>query len=149
VREGIEIAEVRRELEGLCARLAAERATKAERTGLGEVIAEMHAAFAGRDMNRYLAANSAFHTAIHAMSRHHVAAGILTQLGNLNLNRHFPVAFGAPVPSGSMTEHERVAQAIAIGDADAAEQAMREHLEGLIEVLRAQEAAQSNAQAAG
>ena len=148
VTEGIEIAEVRRELESLCARLAAERATDAERSRLGEIIAEMNAAFADRDMNRYLAANSTFHRQIHAMARHQVAARILEQLGNLNLNRHFPMAFGAPVPSASMAEHERVAAAIASGDADAAERIMREHLDSLIVVLRAQETAHANTHAA-
>jgi DNA-binding GntR family transcriptional regulator len=143
VSEGIEIAEVRRELESLCARLAAERGTPEERTQLCALIAEMHVSFDGRDMSRYLAANTSFHTAIHEMSRHQVAARILRQLGNLNFNRHFPMAFGARVPSGSMSEHERVAEAIARGDGKEAETAMREHLDGLIEVLRAQEAVQA------
>jgi DNA-binding GntR family transcriptional regulator len=143
VSEGIEIAEVRRELESLCARLAAERATPEERTRLRAMIEEMNLAFESRDMGRYLAANTSFHTSIHEMSRHQVAARILTQLGNLNLNRHFPMAFGAPVPSASMSEHERVAEAIARGDGKEAEAAMREHLDSLIEVLRAQEAVQA------
>jgi DNA-binding GntR family transcriptional regulator len=143
VSEGIEIAEVRRELESLCARLAAERATPEERTRLRAMIEEMNLAFESRDMGRYLAANASFHTAIHEMARHQVAARILRQLGNLNLNRHFPMAFGAPVPSASMSEHERVAEAIARGDPVEAETAMREHLDSLIEVLRAQEAVQA------
>jgi DNA-binding GntR family transcriptional regulator len=139
VREGIEIAEVRRILESLCARLAAERATDAERAALGEVVAEMHLAFDQRDMTRYLAANSTFHTLIHALARHAVATRILTQLGNLNFNRHFPMAFSSPVPSASMYEHERVANAIISGDADEAEAAMYEHLSSLIGVLQAQD----------
>jgi DNA-binding FadR family transcriptional regulator len=42
-----------------------------------------------------------------------------------------------------MSEHERVAEAIARGDPVEAETAMREHLDSLIEVLRAQEAVQA------
>jgi DNA-binding GntR family transcriptional regulator len=138
VAEGIEIAEVRRELESLCARLAAERATEDERRRLGQIISDMKAAFADTDMATYLAANTTFHTAILAMARHHVAGRILTQLGNLNFNRHFPMAFTAPVPQASMAEHERVADAIIRGDPDEAETAMEDHLDGLIKVLRAQ-----------
>jgi len=138
VSEGIEIAEVRRILESLCARLAAERGSDEERAALGEVINDMHTAFDGRDIPRYLAANSTFHTLIHRMARHDVATRILTQLGNLNFNRHFPLAFTSPVPSASMGEHERVANAIIRRDPDEAEEAMYEPLTSLIEVLRAQ-----------
>ena len=144
VAEGIEIAEVRRELESLCARLAAERATDDERARLREIIDDMHTAFADLDMHRYLAANSTLHMTILEMARHQVARRILTQLGNLNFNRHFPMAFTAPVPSASMAEHERVAEAIIRGDADAAETAMYDHLSSLIEVLRAQASAPAN-----
>jgi DNA-binding GntR family transcriptional regulator len=138
VTEGVEIAEVRRELEGLCARLAAERGTAAERKRLKEIVGEMRDAFGSMDSARYLATNSTFHKAIHAMARHEVATAILTQLGNLNLNRHFPLAFNTRVPQASMSEHERVAKAIIRGDGDEAEVAMHDHLNSLIEVLRAE-----------
>jgi DNA-binding GntR family transcriptional regulator len=140
VAEGIEIAQVRRELESLCARLAAERATDEERDQLRVIVAGMHESFNDRDATRYLAANSTFHTAIREMARHQVARQILTQLGNLNFNRHFPMAFGAPVPSASLAEHESVANAIIEGDPDAAEIAMAKHLDSLIVVLQAQSA---------
>src|SRR3954464_7985257 len=61
VSEGIEIAEVRRELEGLCARLAALRASDEERTRLRALVDEMREAFGARDSARYLAANATFH----------------------------------------------------------------------------------------
>ena len=138
VGEGVEIAEVRRELEGLCARLAAERGTDAERERLKEIVVEMREAFTSLDSSLYLAANSTFHKWIHAMARHEVATAILTQLGNLNLNRHFPLAFNTRVPQASMSEHERVAEAIIRADGDEAEVAMHDHLNSLIVVLRAQ-----------
>jgi DNA-binding GntR family transcriptional regulator len=137
VAEGIEIAEVRRLLESLCARLAAERATGEERTRLKETVEEMRAAFEERAVVRYLEGNSTFHRCIHEASRHSVAKRILTQLGNLNFNRHFPLAFTSPLASSSVAEHEKVADAIVRGDAAAAEAAMYEHLSGLIDELRA------------
>src|SRR3954469_22414938 len=124
VKEGIEIAEVRRVLESLCARLAAERATDDERAELQRIAAEMRAAFTQQAVARYLDGNSAFHTAIHAMADHAVATRILTQLGNLNFNRHFPLAFASPLAAASMAEHQRIADAIVRGDGDAAEAAM-------------------------
>jgi len=136
--EGIEIAEVRRVLESLCARRAAVRATPEERARLQAIVAEMRAAFDQQAVARYLEGNSTFHTAIHGMARHSVAARILKQLGNLNFNRHFPLAFASPLAAASMAEHQRIGAAIVRGDGEEAEAAMFEHLTGLILTLQAQ-----------
>jgi DNA-binding GntR family transcriptional regulator len=138
VEEAVEIAEVRRQLETFSARLAAERATAEERAQLTELVAEMEAAVAAADVAEYLAENARFHLAIVAMARHDLVERILEQLGNLNFNRHFPVAFGSPRPVDSLAEHRVIAAAIAAGDGDAAAQAMHEHLSSLIHVLRSQ-----------
>ena len=143
IREGIEIAQVRRELESLCARLAAERATDVERRALRGIVKDLREAFEERNTPRYLAANTTFHTAIIDMAQHEIAHDILTRLGNFNFNQHFPMAFSAPVPSASEAEHERVAEAIIRGDGDEAAAAMYDHLEALIEVLQAQETGES------
>jgi DNA-binding GntR family transcriptional regulator len=137
VEDGIEIAQVRRELESLCARLAAERATDEEREQLGEIVAELCDAYTSRDMSRYLHDNAVFHTTIHNMARHQVARDILTRLGNLNFNLHFPMAFNAPVPAASNEEHRQIAEAIVRGDGDAAAGAMYAHLENTIVALEA------------
>src|SRR3954452_25534557 len=49
VKEGIEIAEVRRVLESLCARLAAERATDEDRQLLTEIVDQMQVDFENRN----------------------------------------------------------------------------------------------------
>jgi DNA-binding GntR family transcriptional regulator len=139
VKEAIEIAEARRELEALCARLAAERATDEERTALGRLVTVMQKAVADGDIATYMSSNATFHTSILAMSRHNVAAKILTQLGNLNFNRHFPMAFASRHPTVSMHEHERIADAIIRSDTAEAEAAMHDHLTSLITVLLAQD----------
>jgi DNA-binding GntR family transcriptional regulator len=136
VDEGIEVAQVRRELESLCARLAAERATEEERTRLAALNADLHAARRERDMPRYLRLNSAFHTMILEMSRQRVAADVVVRLGNLNFNRHFPMTFNTPAPETAEAEHDRLTQAILDGDGDAAAQAMHDHLQTFIEALR-------------
>lgn len=138
LKEGIEIGQVRRELECLCARLAAERASPAEREQLRELVEDLREAYDQRDMPRYMAANSRFHTTILEIARHEIAQDIVTRLGNLNFQRHFPMAFTSPVPAASDEEHGRIAQAIIDGDGDAAAAVMYEHLDATIRALQAQ-----------
>jgi DNA-binding GntR family transcriptional regulator len=148
VEEGIEVAQVRRELEGLCARLAAERATDEQRERLAELNAALHDARRDRDMPHYLELNAEFHTLILEMSRQKVAGDIVTRLGNLNFNRHFPMTFNAPAPARAEEEHERLTQAILAGDGDAAAAAMYDHLQSFIDALSGA-ARESAAAAAG
>lgn len=136
VEEGIEVAQVRRELESLCARLAAERATAEERECLEQLNAELHEARRDLDMPRYLRLNAAFHTMILEMSRQKVASDVVARLGNLNFNRHFPMTFNTPAPATAEAEHDRLTRAILDGDGDGAAQAMYNHLQSFIEALR-------------
>jgi DNA-binding GntR family transcriptional regulator len=139
--DGIEIAQVRRELESLCARLAAERGTEDERAELRRIVTRMREDFEAGDNFRHFADHAAFHTLIHRMSRQKVAQDVLTRLGNLNFNLHFPMALTDPLPAASVADHERIADAISRGDADGAAAEMATHLDQLIGVLQAQAAA--------
>jgi DNA-binding GntR family transcriptional regulator len=139
--DGIEIAQVRRELESLCARLAAERGTEDERAELRQIVTRMREDLEAGDSFRHLADHAAFHTMIHRMSRQKVAQDMLARLGNLNFNPHFPMTLTDPLPSASVGEHERIADAISRGDAGAAAAAMAAHLDQLIAALQAQAAA--------
>ena len=138
VEEGIEIAQIRQELESLCARLAAERGTAEEREHLRVLVDELHSAHAAQDWLRYLHGNAGFHTAIIGMARHQTAEDIIARLGNLNLGRHFPMALRSPPATESEVEHEHIATAIINGDGDEAARAMRAHLQISIDVLEAQ-----------
>lgn len=139
--DGIEIAQVRREIESLCARLAAERGTEDERAELRQLVTRMREDFEARDNFQHLADHAAFHTLIHRMSRHKVAQDVLARLGNLNFNLHFPMALTDPLPSASVADHDHIADAISRGDADGAAAAMAAHLDQLIGALQAQAAA--------
>ncbi|MBV9716458.1 MAG: GntR family transcriptional regulator [Solirubrobacterales bacterium] len=141
VSEAIEIVEVRRELEALCARRAAEHATEDEREQLLGLVSVMRKAVDDGDYLGYMRANGEFHEAIFAMARHRTAAGMLARLGNLNLNHHFPTVFTSRQPTGSLREHERLAEAIARRDPDRAAAAMHEHLTSLVDMLQRYEAA--------
>jgi DNA-binding GntR family transcriptional regulator len=136
LEEAVEIAEVRRAIETLCAARAAERATAAERRLLRSMAKRMRDAANANRVDEYLRINSTFHNEVYGMSRHATAAAILEQIQRRPIDRFFPVPFRARPPTASIDDHERIAQAIADGDVEAAGSAMYEHLTGLVEVLR-------------
>jgi DNA-binding GntR family transcriptional regulator len=134
--EAIEIAEIRRQLETLCAGRAA-CASAAERAEFAAIAAEVDAAAQVGDVEAYLVANAAFHRKISDMARHATAERILSQIRNRAIDRQLPQAFRASPPAASVAEHRKIAAAIAAGDSGAAEAAMYEHLTSLIEMLKA------------
>jgi DNA-binding GntR family transcriptional regulator len=134
--EAIEIAEIRRLLETLCAGRAAH-ATSAERAEFATVAAEAEAAAVAAEVNAYLVANDRFHAKITELAHHATAERILTGIRNRAIDRQLPRAFRASPPAASVAEHAKIAAAIAAGDSAAASAAMHEHLTSLIEVLQA------------
>jgi DNA-binding GntR family transcriptional regulator len=134
--EAIEIAEIRRLLEALCAGRAAS-APPSERAEFAAVAAAVQAAAQVGEVNAYLVANAAFHAKISAMARHATAERILGQIRNRAIDRQLPQAFRASPPAASVAEHQKIAAAIAAGDSEAAAAAMYEHLTALIELLKA------------
>ena len=136
VAEAIEIAEVRRLLECLCAARAAERATAAERRRFLAIARSLRAAAIADHVDEYLAMNVRFHAAIHAMARHPTAQAILERFQHRPIDRFFPQPFRPSPPAASVHEHERIAAAIVAGDPAAAEAAMHEHLTSLITMLQ-------------
>ena len=136
IDEAIEIAEVRRALETLCAGLAAQRGTPPERLRLLAISKALQAAAAADRVGEYLSINAQFHAAIHDMARHATARAILARFRHRPIDRFFPQPFRARPPMESVDQHERIAAAIAAGDAAGAESAMHEHLSSLVETLK-------------
>ncbi len=136
IEEAIEIAEVRRALESLCAARAAERGTPAERIELLTIARSLHAAATADRVGEYLSINARFHSVIHAMARHTTAQTILGHFQHRPIDRFFPQPFRGQPPTASVDEHERIAAAIAAGDSAGAERAMHEHLTSLVDTLR-------------
>lgn len=135
IAEGIEIARIRGELEGLCARHAAIAAAPRERAELlGFVEAMRIATEHGRHAD-YLELSAGFHERIAEVSRHDTARRFLREIRNHRLERHFPDIFGGGTSRDSSEQHAAIGRAIAAGDADAAELAMREHVGHLAEIL--------------
>jgi DNA-binding GntR family transcriptional regulator len=136
IEEAIEIAEVRRALESLCAALAAQRGSETERHALTGMADAMREAAGADRVSEYLSINARFHESIRRMSGHATAGAILEQFQHRPIDRFFPQPFRARPPMASVADHDRIAAAIGAGDAPAAEAAMQSHLGRLVDDLR-------------
>ncbi|MBX3658874.1 MAG: GntR family transcriptional regulator [Ramlibacter sp.] len=122
----IEMFEVMAELEAMCGRLAARRMTERERLDLSAAHAACEAALGER--NDYFYCNERFHAAIYAGSHN----GFLSEQALQMQRRLRPYRrLQLRVPnrmSASFSEHSEIVRAIVSGDAQAAAQAMRDHV---------------------
>lgn len=135
IDEGIELAEVRRELEAMCARDAALRGDEDERDRMRAALDAMAYAVRSDDVHVYRQTSIGFHESLIAMSRHSGARRQLATIRLHNLQRHFPGAFQAGPFSDSALDHATIGEAVIAGDAPAAEKAMRAHLDRVVALL--------------
>jgi len=135
--EAIEITEVRQLLEGLEAARAALRINKAEAAALRGIVTDMHAAVAGSELLRYSELNASLHAAIRDIAAHETSARLLRQLRDQTVRHQFSLSLVPGRPSVSLPQHEAIVTAVTAHDPAAAEQAMHDHLESVIEALRA------------
>ncbi|HET6954169.1 MAG TPA: GntR family transcriptional regulator [Acidimicrobiales bacterium] len=140
VAEAVEITEARAALEGLVARLAAERATEAERDELRELIDRMVEAVDKDDKLAYSKLNQALHAAVRRIAHHRVADDLVANLRNRAAHHQFRLAFMPGRAAESLAQHRAIVEAVTAGDGPAAEAAMRAHLASVSDVLRQWEA---------
>ena len=136
IEEAIEITEVRRALEGLCAARAASRASRDDNTRLARIVTDMKAAGTGGEPLRYSELNGELHAAVRTIADHQTAARIIEQLRGQIVRHQFRLALLPGRPAVSLPQHEAIVSAIAAGDPPAAERAMHEHIDSVIEALR-------------
>jgi DNA-binding FadR family transcriptional regulator len=121
-----ELYVVRRELEGLAARLAARHATAEEVRVLREMVEEDQALI--NDPTALARANRRFHTQIHLASHNRY----LVQQLDLVHRTMALMATTSLAAQGrgeiALGEHGAIVDAIAAGDEDAAYQALKEHI---------------------
>jgi DNA-binding GntR family transcriptional regulator len=127
-------------LEGLVARLAAERATSAERAELSALIDEMTEAVEQDDRLRYSKLNRVLHATLRRIARHQVADDLVANLRNRAAHHQFRLALVPGRAPESLAQHRAIVAAVTAGDAPAAERAMRGHLASVVDVLRQWEA---------
>lgn len=135
--EAIEITQVRRLLEGFQAARAAELITAAQAGALRRIAADMRAAVERSELLRYSDLNASLHAAIRDISAHETSARLLRQLRDQTVRHRFRLALVPGRPAVSLPQHEAIVAAVAARDPVAAQRAMHEHLQSVIDALRA------------
>ena len=140
--------EVMTELEGSCARFAAERMDAAERGVLQHLHEASASAAAADDAAAYVEHNRAFHRAVY-LGTHNPFLVETTQDVRRRLApfRNAQFHLGGR-PSASFAEHGRVVAAIAAGDGTAAHAAMVRHIARVRDAYRSLQASGADARGA-
>lgn len=125
-----ELMEARIAVETMTARLAAERATKEELNALGGLVAEMRAAVAECNYDRFIELDAAFHSLVARASRNRPLAdfvAILRDLLNFTVERDRLVSLAHT----ATIAHEEIADAIRRRDPEKASEFTIRHIEQL------------------
>jgi len=137
ISEAIEITEVRKLLEGLGAARAAERITRAEITALRALVKDMRTAVDKSELLVYRDLNASLHASIRDIAAHETSARLLQQLRDQTVRHQFSLALVPGRPSVSLPQHEAIVAAVTARDPAAAERAMQDHLQSVIEAFQA------------
>jgi DNA-binding GntR family transcriptional regulator len=134
--EALEIEEARSALERLLCRQAAVKASATQVRQLKQMIDEMRRRLAAGDSVGYSELNPGFHQLIWACAHNSTASRLVLNLKSQSIRFQYHTMLMPGRPQRSLREHEAICAAIAAHDRDAAEAAMREHLEEVHETLR-------------
>jgi len=135
VEEAIQITECRAALERLCARKAAEHGSEADRAVLNTIANQMQTAVANGDVETYSALNRQLHALVIDMSGQEVAAQQLARLNGQTVRFQFRLARRPGRPQVSLPQHLAIIDGVLNRDPDAAEAAVKAHLDSVIEQL--------------
>lgn len=127
--EMLEVGNVREVLEGLVARLAAERAlTEDQRQDLTAIQERMDNAEADGDTDAFAGLNRAYHQMICDFAENRHATEFLGRLRVPLFRLQLPISFSVDSLEQSNRDHRVITTAILMGHRDAAEAAMRAHV---------------------
>jgi DNA-binding GntR family transcriptional regulator len=122
------LTEIRQNLEGVAAGLAAERATERERESLTELAGQLADDQANHVTTAYHALDSAIHKGIYAAAHNPFLESSLTQYLNLTIRIWHYGLRRLPSHHSAGRDQQDVVAAIVRGDVDGAVQAARAHL---------------------
>lgn len=134
--EAVEILEARTVLEALAARRAAERATEADAERLRAVLAEMRARLDAGDLLGASDHNARLHRALLDLAGHRIVDRLVGTLNSHLVRFQYRTILVPGRAERSFAEHTAIVEAVAAGDPDAAEAAMRAHLAHATAALR-------------
>lgn len=140
-----EIYELRGAIEGLAARLAAER-TPTFLDELTAVMEEMDELAGAEDVEGFLRNNTSFHELVYRMSGNVRVRTLASQLILPIYQLRLPQRMNLAALHLSHSEHREIVAALMKGDGEGAETAMRRHIahagQGLMEALAAEQPAE-------
>src|SRR5712691_36030 len=134
--EALQIEEVRAALERLLARQAAAKANASDIRELRQVLVDMRKRLSSGDAIGYSELNPKFHQLIWAAARNPTAGRLVGTLKSQSLRFQYQTMLRPGRPQRSLREHELIFSAIVAHDPEAADAAMRDHLDEVIETLR-------------
>jgi DNA-binding GntR family transcriptional regulator len=134
--EAAEILESRMVLEGLAARYAAQNATKAQVAELREILKGMQSSLEAGDLVGASELNARLHALLLEIAGHRTVSRLVAMLNPQTVRFQFRTILVPGRAEQSFREHRAIVEAVAGGDADAAEQAVRDHLAHVVDALR-------------
>jgi DNA-binding GntR family transcriptional regulator len=135
--EAAEILEARAVLEGLAARHAARHATPQDVEDLRAILADMRARLDAGDLLGASDRNAVLHARLLALAHHRTVDRLVLTLKGQLVRFQYRTILVPGRSERSFGEHTAIVDAIATGDPDAAEAAMRRHLGHVADALRA------------
>ena len=135
IEEAIQITEARASLESIIARHAARHATPADHDELRDIEARMREAVRADANLDYSILNSVLHRRLIDLSRHAIAADLVTNLRNRAAHHQYRLSLMPGRPAESMEQHSQIIDAVVSGDEQAAAESMEVHLLSVINVL--------------
>jgi len=127
--EVLQIVEARLIIEPQAIRLATQRADETEITALGDILGRAQQWTAVRNVEHMMLLDREFHLVLARATRNDVFADILRRLHERSLRFWFISLTDVSHHSEVQEEHGAIVQAVRARDADAAEAAMRRHIE--------------------
>ena len=134
-REAIEILEARAALEAVAARHAAGNATEEDVAELRAITAEMERLREAGDLLAMSDCNAQLHRRILELSGHETVRRVTATLNWQMVRFQYRTILAPGRPERSLAEHRAIVDAIASGDGEAAEVAMRTHLSQVARAL--------------
>ncbi len=135
-QEAVEILETRAVLEGVAARHAAKNVAPSDLADLERILDGMRGRLDAGDLLGASDQNAVLHGRILEISRHATVARLIATLKSQLVRFQYRTILLPGRSERSFGEHAAIVQAIASGDSEAAERAMRTHLSHVAESLR-------------
>jgi DNA-binding GntR family transcriptional regulator len=126
--EAVEILQARAVLEGLAVRLTAQRIDDAGAERLRACLARQRELLELGDLLGASEANADLHAALLELSGHGTALRLIRALNSQTVRYQYRTILIPGRSAASVEEHAAIVEAVVAGDADRAEEAMRNHL---------------------